>query len=444
MADLLQSIIESGPGKVVAKRVGVPEATELRRWEPGQPLLDGPALLLGEGRLRGEVDRVLRAAGAAVLETPPPGEGERLGAVVLDASGITSVDGLRELYEGFGPVLRSIGASGRALVLGTPPAAVEDVEEAVAQRALEGFTRSLGKELRKGATAQLVLVKPGAEDRIESTLRFLLSSKSAYVDGQVVQVDGGDATDPADWERPLDGQVAVVTGASRGIGEAIAEVLARDGAHVVCVDVPAQGEALTKVANRIGGSALQLDVTADDAGQTLAEHAKERHGGVDVVVHNAGITRDRTLGRMSDDEWDVLMAVNLAAPVRITDTLLDTGALNEGARVVCVSSVNGIAGQRGQANYATSKAGLIGLVQAQSPKLAPSRTINAVAPGFIETQMTAAMPLFTREAGRRLNSLNQGGQPVDVAETIAWLSSPASGGVTGQVVRVCGQMLLGA
>jgi 3-oxoacyl-[acyl-carrier protein] reductase len=113
--------------------------------------------------------------------------------------------------------------------------------------------------------------------------------------------------------------------------------------------------------------------------------------------------------------------------------------------VVCVSSISGIAGNAGQTNYATSKAGVIGLVQAYASALAERGvTINAVAPGFIETQMTAAMPIATREAGRRMNSLAQGGLPVDVAETIAWFASPGSGGVTGNVVRVCGQSLIGA
>jgi 3-oxoacyl-[acyl-carrier protein] reductase len=107
--------------------------------------------------------------------------------------------------------------------------------------------------------------------------------------------------------------------------------------------------------------------------------------------------------------------------------------------------MNGIAGQRGQANYATSKAGIIGMVQSLAPVLAARPgTINAVAPGFIETQMTASMPIGTREAGRRMNALAQGGRPVDVAETVAWLASPASAGVNGNVVRVCGQSLLGA
>ncbi len=239
--------------------------------------------------------------------------------------------------------------------------------------------------------------------------------------------------------------MALVTGASRGIGEAIAQTLARDGAHVVCLDVPGQGEALAAVANAVGGSTLALDITDAGAPAAIAEHLRERHGGVDVVVHNAGVTRDKTLGRMSPEQWDLVIAINLAAPARITEALVDADVLRPGARVVGVSSMSGIAGNRGQVNYATSKAGLIGLVDALAPKLAERQTtINAVAPGFIETQMTSAMPTATREAGRRMNSLAQGGLPIDVAETIAWFASPASAGITGNTVRVCGQSLLGA
>jgi 3-oxoacyl-[acyl-carrier protein] reductase len=222
-------------------------------------------------------------------------------------------------------------------------------------------------------------------------------------------------------------------------------VLARDGADVVLIDIPAQGEALARTANELGGTALQLDITAEDAPATLAEYLRERHDGAHIFVHNAGITRDKTLGRMSDDVWDSVIAVNLTAQERLNDALLDDAGLRVGGRIVSVSSINGIAGQRGQANYATSKAGIIGMVQALAPVLAQRPgTINAVAPGFIETQMTAAMPIGPREAGRRMNSLAQGGRPVDVAETVAWLASPASAGVNGNVVRVCGQSLLGA
>jgi 3-oxoacyl-[acyl-carrier protein] reductase len=175
----------------------------------------------------------------------------------------------------------------------------------------------------------------------------------------------------------------------------------------------------------------------------LAAYIKERHGHIDVAVHNAGITRDKTLGRMSEDRWDSVLDVNLASQERVNAALADL--FPAGGRIVSVSSVSGIAGNRGQTNYATSKAGVIGLVQAYAPVLAEKGvTINAVAPGFIETRMTAAMPLMLREAGRRMNSMSQGGLPVDVAETIAWLASPGSAGITGNVVRVCGQSLLGA
>ncbi|MCC5698116.1 SDR family NAD(P)-dependent oxidoreductase, partial [Klebsiella pneumoniae] len=149
----------------------------------------------------------------------------------------------------------------------------------------------------------------------------------------------------------------------------------------------------------IGGSTLQLDITADDAPQRIAEHFAERHDGLDVVVHNAGITRDKTIGRMSEQQWNSVLAVNLTAQERINEALLADGSpLRPEARIVCVSSMSGIAGNVGQGNYAASKAGVIGHVQATAPLAAEKNaTINAVAPGFIETQMTAAIPLVIRE-----------------------------------------------
>jgi 3-oxoacyl-[acyl-carrier protein] reductase len=267
------------------------------------------------------------------------------------------------------------------------------------------------------------------------------------VSGQVVRVGKGVAPSetPVDWERPLAGKVALVTGASRGIGESIAEVLARDGAHVVGVDVPAQASDLDAVADRLGGSTLTLDITDSGAPASIASELLDKHGGVDVVVHNAGVTRDKTLGRMSEELWRMVIDINLIAPQRIDAELFARNAIRENGRVALVSSISGIAGNAGQANYATSKAGVIGIVQAFAPALAArNATLNAVAPGFIETAMTARMPMFLREAGRRMNSLAQGGLPLDVAETIAWFANPASGGVNGNVVRVCGQSLIGA
>jgi 3-oxoacyl-[acyl-carrier protein] reductase len=443
LADRYQQLIETTPGRFVSKQFGLPQPQRLRRYEPGQPLLEGPALLGGDGALLQPVRDTLAAAKEEAHDSFS--EDLKYGALVFDASGITSTEELRQLYEFFHPSIRSVRPNGRVLVLGRPPQSCGNERAHTAQRALEGFTRSVGKELRRGATVQLVYVEPGAEGNMESTLRFLLSSKSAYVDAQVVRIGPGTVENPADWEKPLEGKVALVTGASRGIGESIADVLARDGAHVICLDVPQQGDALADVANRISGETLQLDITSDGAPAAIVEHLRERHGGVDIVVHNAGVTRDKTLGRMDDKQWDMVLAINISAQERINDALLDGSTLRPNGRIVSVSSQSGIAGNAGQTNYATSKAAVIGMVESTAPVVASRpATINAVAPGFIETQMTAAMPTFTREAGRRLNSMSQGGLPVDVAETIAWMASPASGGVNGNVVRVCGQSLLGA
>lgn len=445
--DLYSQFVTSAPGSFIAGKVGLPQPEQLRRYEVGQPALHGPVLIGGEGRLAEPVRAILESD--YELAGTDAGADDTFAGLVFDATGIRRAEDLDTMFEFFNPVIRRVAASGRVVVLGTPPEETGSVEERIAQRALEGFTRSLGKEMKRGATVQLVYVSAdqgtGASG-LESTLRFLLSGKSAYVDAQVIRVGGEGATAPASWERPLDGKVAVVTGAARGIGSEIAAVLDRDGAHVICVDIPAAGESLSETANAVGGTALPLDVTAADAADVLAEHVAERHEGViDVLVHNAGITRDKTLAGMDAARWDSVLAVNLIAPERITAELAEKGALAEGGRVVGVSSMAGIAGNRGQTNYASSKAGIIGFVNGASAELASKKvTVNAVAPGFIETQMTDAIPFATREAGRRMNSMQQGGLPVDVAETIAYFASPASTAVTNNVVRVCGQSLLGA
>jgi 3-oxoacyl-[acyl-carrier protein] reductase len=305
--------------------------------------------------------------------------------------------------------------------------------------------RSLAKELRRGSTANLLWVEDEAS--LPSALRFFLSGKSAYVDGQPLVLGPGVAPAPDDWEKPLAGKTALVTGAARGIGAAIAGVLARDGANVIAADLAVAGEALAKVANRIGGSALHLDVASPDAPQRLIDHLASHTDGLDILIHNAGITRDKLLANMKPEQWDSVIAVNLESQLAINDALLAAdGALNDQARVVCLSSTTGFSGNRGQTNYGATKAGVIGLVRSYAPAFAHhgNSTINAVAPGFIDTEMTAKMPLATREVARRLSSLQQAGLPVDVAEAISWLSSPGAGGVNGQTLRVCGQNLVGA
>ncbi|WP_296236788.1 3-oxoacyl-ACP reductase [Psychrobacter sp. UBA5136] len=468
MSDRYGDFVQSTIGRKVAKNLGLPMPVELDRFDSGQPSVRGSVLV---GRANGDntaisesVARILSdlhadvfvnssddvkdaLADAGVKAKANTGGDDKFKVLLFDASNISNADELKQVYEFFHAVARRVEKSGRVIVIGRPPEDSTDIEAALAQRSLEGFVKSVGKEFKRGITAQLIYVAEGAEQNLDSTLRFFASARSAYVSGQVVRVTNG-ANVEVDWTQPLGGKTMLVTGASRGIGEAIARVLAREGAHVICLDVPQQQADLQKVASEISGSVLTVDITSADAGKEIAEAAQKR-GGLDAIIHNAGVTRDKTLAKMDEKKWDMVININLGSIAKLNRYLLDNDVLKDNARIVCVSSISGIAGNLGQSNYATSKAGVIGLVNATAKQLEDSykdkgMTINAVAPGFIETQMTEAIPFAIREAGRRMNSMSQGGLPIDVAETIAWLASPASGGLNGNIVRVCGQSLLGA
>ncbi|MEU2334871.1 3-oxoacyl-ACP reductase [Streptomyces sp. NPDC013172] len=436
MADRYLSFAGSAPGRFLTRRLGLPQPAELIRWSPEHPGFTGELLQLTAGKpdLDAELAPVLARTGLR------PGADSPV-AVVLDATGVRDVEALGEVHAALHPVVRSVAASGRIVVLGAPLDPT-DHHQYAAQQALEGFVRSLGKEAGRGRTVNLVRLAGDARSA-ESTLRFLLSPRSAYVSGQVIEVGAGPFAVPDDWERPLAGRTALVTGAARGIGAAVAETLARDGARVVVLDVPAAGAQAHAVAERLGGQALTLDITEADAGARIADALP---AGLDVLVHNAGITRDRRLVNMPAERWGSVLEVNLGSVLRTTDALLERGAVNAGGRIVGTASIAGIAGNAGQTNYGASKAGIVGLVRGLAPRALAEYgvTVNAVAPGFIETRMTASIPLFIREAGRRMNSLGQGGTPGDVAETVGWLAQPGSGAVNGQIVRVCGQSLLGA
>ncbi|MER5941737.1 3-oxoacyl-ACP reductase [Streptomyces sp. NPDC001928] len=433
MPDRYLSFTGTAPGRFLTRRLGLPQPAALRRWSPQRPALEGDRLLLTAGKS----DLDLAGTGLDLTSAA-----EQPAAVLLNATGVRDVESLAEVHAALHPVVRSVADSGRVVVLGAPldPA---DHHQAAVQQALEGFTRSLGKEIGRGRTVNLVRLTDARAAR--STLDFLLSPKSAYVSGQVVEVGPAPVTDAAsdDPDHPLTGRTALVTGAARGIGAAVAETLARDGARVVVLDVPQAEQDARRLSDRLGGTALTLDITAPDAGERIAAALPD---GLDVLVHNAGITRDRRLVNMPAERWSSVLDVNLASVLRTTDALLASGALRRGGRIVATASIAGLAGNAGQTNYGASKAGVVGLVRALAPRALAEHgvTVNAVAPGFIETKMTAAVPLFIREAGRRMNSLAQGGLPVDVAETTAWLADPGSGAVNGQVVRVCGQSLLGA
>jgi 3-oxoacyl-[acyl-carrier protein] reductase len=443
MSDKYLELINSPFGKNVASRLGLPQPAVLRRYSPDAPLVPGPVLLGSIGTGIKGLAEVLSDAGAEVHTTAM--EGQKWGALIFDATAAVAPGELAELREFLVSGLRKLAPSGRVVLLGRTPDGSDPAVDATRQ-ALDGIVRSLAKELRAGATANLVQTDGDLDaSAIEGVLRFFLSGRSAYVDGQVLRVGSADAPAPADWTQPLAGKVAVVTGAARGIGAAIATVLARDGATVMVADLPAAGESLAKVANKIGGTSLQLDIAAPDSAEKLIEYVTERHGGVDIVIHNAGITRDKLLANMKPETWDSVIAVNLESQLRINAALLSSGALRSGGRVVCLASTSGIAGNRGQTNYAASKAGVIGMVRASAASFArKDATINAIAPGFIDTEMTHAIPFATREVARRISSLQQAGLPIDVAEAIAFLSQPAAGGVNGQVLRVCGQNMVGA
>lgn len=446
MADRYIDFVNSDLGRRLVSAVGLPAPARLERWQGGRMRPVEGALLLGGGALADKVAGFAQrltdtAFGAAGLPDWTAGLGPRIKAVVFDASGIVDSTQLARLREFFQPLIKSLDHNAHIVILGREPCDLDDPEAHIAQRAVEGFSRSLAKELRNGGTLQLLHVAAEADEQLEGALRFFLSPKSAFVSGQVLSLRAS-TRQVSDWTRPLAGRKALVTGAARGIGASIAETLARDGADVILLDVPQARADLEALAARLGGRTIDLDICASDAAERLIEALPE---GIDIVVHNAGITRDKTLVNMTPEYWDSVLTVNLLAPQRLTQALFDRGTLRDDGRVILLSSTSGIAGNRGQSNYAASKAGLIGLAEAFAPRLATrGATINAVAPGFIETGMTAQMPFALREAGRRMSSLGQGGQPQDVAEAVAWLAQPGSGAVNGQVLRVCGQSILGA
>lgn len=461
MTDHYGELVRSPLGKKIAKNLGLPTPAPLTRHQEGQPLVLGEVLLFGnpdspvslatlavlsQEKAQVSTDPLLIAKaqgfeGILMDRYQKLSEGGRFAVVIFDATHLTQLHELQELYACFQPIAKRLKSSGRVIVLGRPECCTNTPQETAVQQALTGFIKSFAKEVKHGIACNVVYVKKGLEHALGSTLRFLMSAKSAYVSGQALTLNNNAAKDWQDHTNPklLQDKTIAVTGASRGIGAAIAETLAMQGAKVWCLDLPTQAQTLTQFANRIGASALSLDITDPAAYDKLLAQT----GTLDGFVHNAGLTMDKTLGKMTQAQWDKVMNVNLIAQAAWNDKLLAQGLSADG-KIVCLASIAGIAGNFGQTNYATSKAGVMGLVHGYAKTLTGERTINAVAPGFIETEMTAAMPFAIREAGRRMNAMSQGGMPSDVAHTVAWLLSPETLAVNGQVIRVCGHSVLGA
>jgi 3-oxoacyl-[acyl-carrier protein] reductase len=477
MSDFLLDLSRNPTASKLIKAAGLPIPLPTPLERPKAPyseqvLRDRSVVVAGEGELADALAQILVIAGAtpsvvgqklvsafsvpgeafgrrprqiAIDEVP---EGEKANALVFDATGLKTVADMKQVYSFFHPRVRGIARSGRVLILARPPEATDDPEQAAVRQGLEGFVRSVAKEVGKfGATANVLYVAEGAEDRLAHIVRFLLSSASAFVTGQPLRVTKSAKGEPQNgaYTRPLNGKVVLVTGSARGIGAATAEILAGEGAHVVVLDRPADDAPASEVARKVGGTVLLADISDPAAPKQIATFLKDKFGGVDVVVHNAGVTRDKTLANMKPEVWDQTLEINLAAVHRITQELLESGVLREGGRVICLSSIAGIAGNNGQTNYAASKGGIVGYVRALAPKLASRGiTVNAIAPGFIETRMTAAIPVAIREVARRLSALGQGGQPSDVGQAITFLATPGAQGLTGQVLRVCGGAFIGA
>ena len=467
MSDRYLKFVNTPFGKTAAQSLGLPAPVPLKRWKRAdQPFIEGNVLIgaANSSKAISTIGKVLGASAAKLFHAsamdtlndsaksgnkaealPLNAEIDRkFSALVFDATGMKDTTDLKAVYDFFHPTIRKLAGNGRVLVIGQDPSTCRQPAKAAAHQALEGFVRSVGKEVgKKGATANVLWMAPGAEQQLESSIRFFLSPRSAYVSGQVTRISKGATAHASNPVAPLAGKIALVTGASRGIGASIAETLSRDGATVIGLDIPPALEDLQKVMAPIKGKAMACDITDEKAPKQIADFVKEHFEGIDLVIHNAGITRDKTLGNMPEHFWDMTIAVNLTAEELIDEELMHQELLRENGRIVCISSISGIAGNFGQTNYSTAKCGVIGYVEAMAKQVKNGVTINAIAPGFIETQMTAAMPITIREAGRRMNSLSQGGLPVDVAEAIAWYCNPASNGVNGNVVRVCGQSLIG-
>lgn len=439
--------IANGPLAGIIKKLGLPAPVKLRRFASGSAYLKEPILVVGTGSAADQLADMLKENSFSVHRSFDPAY--RYGGIIADYTQIKAPADLAEISLGLGAALKRMSACARIVTIAHAPDSSVSAELNSARKAVEGITRSLAHEMLRGSTTNGIQLDGVDLDApsVRGALWFLLSSKSAYVSGQFLRVNSTAGT-PIGAEQfaatgddgPLAGKTAVVTGAARGIGAAIAKTLARDGAHVVGVDVPPAGDALAKTMNSMGGRACALDVTAEDAGARLAEDVGAV---VDILVHNAGITRDKLLANMNQQQWEAVLAVNLESQLRINSQLAD--AWGSEPHVVSLASTSGIAGNRGQTNYSASKAGVIGMAAACADEFAArGGSINAVAPGFIETDMTAAMPFLTRQVARRLSSLQQGGLPVDVAEAIAFLASPAAGGINGQTLRVCGQNMVGA
>ncbi len=244
----------------------------------------------------------------------------------------------------------------------------------------------------------------------------------------------------------LQGKVAIVTGAAQGIGRAIAEALAHAGADIAVADLdPGRSADTVAAVEKIGRKALNIKVNVADANATkaMAEHVIKTWGKIDILVNNAGITRDALLLRMKEEDWNLVLQVNLNGTFNCTKAVLQPMTKQRYGRIVNIASIVGAMGNVGQANYAASKAAVIGFTKTVAREYASRNvTVNAVAPGFIDTAMTQGLPTEVKEALQKQIPLGRLGTPADIAAAVQFLVSDEAAYVTGQVLHVNGGMLM--
>ena len=362
-------------------------------------------------------------------------------ALIVDGRNVNNAESLKAVFDELQAGVKNIKANGKVLIYSVEPELLTDSHHSTFQRALEGISRSLAKELGgRGTSVNLVKLPPNVDLKNYATVQeFFTSGRCAFITGQAVA-----ANEATKSGSELSDKICVVTGGAGGIGSATVKRLAAEGATVIIADMPQMEErAKSLLSSKV--SFLGADLTDEAARKNLLETIKAQHERIDVLVNNAGITRDKTLKNMPEHYWDQLIAINLTAVINLTEDALEMGLIPEGGRIISTSSISGIAGNFGQTNYTATKAALIGYSSSKSKELkAKGITINAIAPGYIETDMVKTMPLMTRIFAERLTSLAQAGKPEDIAEAMAFLAHPGAQSINGQVLRVCGGSFLGA
>ncbi|MBX7225112.1 MAG: 3-oxoacyl-ACP reductase [Chitinophagales bacterium] len=451
MSDYLQT----GPLRNIVKTLKIPVPVILDRAEIDVPIKEdefwGRKIKIDgtpeSASLKASFKKKLDERGVDFVE----GEGIVEGLVYI-ALAPSKIADLKPLYTFINANLKSVKPNGRVIIVAKNWQEGDHPEQKAALRSLIGFTKALAKECGGfGTTVQLVYAEAplfsshtGFLEKVLPVVHFFLSKRSSFITGQVIEVKDSGVDENVHYYQSLQGKIAIVTGGARGIGGDTVKCLAREGAKVVIVDVPAMEKDGKQLAEQVGGDFLAKDITTPTAPKEIRDYIIANYGNLDILVNNAGVIRDKMIVNMKPEQWDLVLNVNLEAAIRLTEAFLEIG-MNQNGRIIGLSSINGIAGAAGQTNYSASKAGLIGYIQAIAEReWMRGITANAIAPGFIETQMTENLPFFIKEGGRRLSALKQGGLPIDIAETITFLSSPMASGISGQVLRVCGGNFVGA